>query len=141
MDILLVEDDAIIAMTLEAALADAGYVVRGPASTAARGLEIAEREPPDLALVDINLRDGSNGIDLARELLNRWGIPSLLISGQRMEAYANRDAALGYIGKPYSPDTVLASIEVAKHMIDGLPPPTPLPRELELFQEPGRPAD
>ena len=134
MIILLVEDDALVAMVLEEALADAGHTVRGPVSTVTCGLEILKRGLPDLALVDINLRDGSCGIDLARELLSRWGVPSLFISGQRIEAYANRDAALGYIGKPYSPETVLASIEVVAHIMAGLPPPSPaVPRELELF--------
>lgn len=88
MVILLVEDKPLIAMMLQEELANAGYTVCSPASTVKAGLEVAERERPDLALFDINLSDGSSGIDLARELLNRRGVPSLFVSGQRMEAYA-----------------------------------------------------
>ena len=134
MKILLVEDEPLLAMMLEAELADAGHTLQGPASTAKRAIEIAEHEQPDLALIDIKLRDGSSGINLARELLTRWGVPSLFVSGQRMAAYANRDLALGYIGKPYTPDTVLASIEVAERIIAGnQPAPEEIPPALELF--------
>ena len=135
MMILLVEDEPLIAMALEAELTDAGHTVRGPASTAWRALQLAEIATPDLALVDINLRDGvGQGIQLARELLSRFNIPSLFVSGQRAEAQANRDAALGFIEKPYNPAVVLKSIEVARSIRNGdTPPPQAIPRELELF--------
>ena len=95
MMILVVEDDALIAMDLEGALSDAGHTVRGPASTAKRALEIAERAVPELALVDINLRDGrGSGIGLARQLHDRWGVWSYFVSGQRAEAYAAREVRL-----------------------------------------------
>ena len=135
MMILLVEDDALIAMTLEAALADQGYTVRGPASTAERALQLCELSRPDLALVDINLRDGNGrGIDLARELLSRWGVPSLFVSGQQAQAQQNKDAALGYISKPYTMQTVIDSIEVAMAIATGrrFPPPK-IPHGLEVF--------
>ena len=133
--ILIVEDEPLLAMTLEASLTDAGHQVVGPASTASRALELAEHVTPDLALVDINLRDGSSGIEVARELLRRWGAPSLFVSGQSRAAHANKDAALGYIDKPYSPEMVLASIEVAKTVIEEGKPPPQVPRGLELFDK------
>jgi DNA-binding LytR/AlgR family response regulator len=91
---------------------------------------------PALALVDINLRDGRGaGIGLARELLSRWGIPSLFVSGQRAEAWANRETALGYMSKPYRQETILRSIEVAEHIIEARPPPPPeVPAGLKLFK-------
>ena len=116
---------------------DAGHQVVGTAATASRALEIAEASTPDLALVDINLRDGSSGIEVARELLRRWNAPSLFVSGQSRAAHANKDAALGYIDKPYTPETVVASIEVAKAVLEGVTPTPPeVPRGLELFQKP-----
>lgn len=136
MVILVVEDEAILAMALEAVLTDAGHVVLGPASTASRAVEIAERQQPDLALVDINLRDGSSGVELARAMQARWGTPSLFMTAQGQQARANQDAALGLLGKPYDLDTVLASVEIAKEVIDGRnPPPPPVPRGLELFAQ------
>ena len=132
--ILLVEDDPLIAMSLEATLTDAGYEILGPASTASRGLELAQHTVPELALVNINLRDGSNGIELARELLSRWGVASLFVSGQAMEARRNQDAALGYIGKPYSSETVLGSVAAAEALLHGQAPPR-IPQGLELFKK------
>lgn len=90
MIILLVENEPLIAIVLEEGLRDAVHTVRGPAPTVEGALEMAQHEPPELALVNINLRGGGSGIDLAREMLDRWGVPSLFVSGQRIEAYANR---------------------------------------------------
>ena len=134
MMILLVEDDFLIAMTLEAELTDAGHTVRGPASSASRALQLVELAVPDLALVDINLRDGrGQGIGLARALRQRWGVPSFFLSGQSSEARANRDAALGLISKPYRSETVLKAIDLAEALRAGQTPPAALPHELELF--------
>lgn len=134
MIILIVEDEALIAMALEADLNDAGYEVLGPASTVGRALELAEATPPDLALVDINLRGGGSGIEVARELLERWDAPSLFVSGQRLDAHRNKDAAIGYLGKPYSPQAVIASIEAASCILKGSPPDY-VPPGLELFND------
>jgi hypothetical protein len=43
---------------------------------------------PQIALLDIDLRDGDSGVDVARALLERWGVPSIFISGQAVEARA-----------------------------------------------------
>jgi DNA-binding response OmpR family regulator len=131
MRILIVEDEALLAMALSVSLQEAGHVVIGAAATAPSAITLADMATPDLALVDIRLRDGDSGTDVARRL-HRRGIPSLFISGQTDKARANRDSALGCLGKPCSPATVLASIEVAKAIIAG-DAPAALPRGLELF--------
>ena len=135
MMIMLIEDDATTAMALEAALSDAGHTIRGPASTARRALELAELLPPELALVDINLRDGyGSGIELARELHRRWGVQSIFVTGHPVAAHECQDIALGCIGKPFDPETVLAAINVAIVIQHGqTPPPGMIPHSLELF--------
>lgn len=136
MVILLVEDDPLIAMSLEGTVFDAGHIVRGPASTAARALEMVDQgQLPDLGLVDINLRDGNGaGVGLARELLSRWCIPSFFVSAQNREARANRDAALGLITKPYSPKAILQSIDLAQQLMQGLPIDlSTVPPGIEMF--------
>jgi len=110
MIILLVEDEALVALTLEMTLSEAGYTVLGPVATVRRALNLAEQTVPDLALVNIHLRDGGSGIELAGELRSRWTVPVLFVSGQRADAHAHRDLALGYLGKPYDANAVLASI-------------------------------
>ena len=138
MRILIVEDEAIIAMVLADSLEDGGHEVVGPAATMAEALALCEAAPPDLAGLDINLGDGSNGVDVARALLERWGVLSIFASGAMMEARQARDIALGYIRKPYEAETVLRSVEVAREVLRGRTPGR-VPAGLELFTAAGRP--
>jgi two-component system, response regulator PdtaR len=117
--ILIVEDEALIAMLLTESLESGGHQVMGPAATETEALALCEAARPDLALLDINLRDGSNGVDVARALLARWGVLAIFASGQMAEACQARDIALGYIRKPYQPETVLGSVEVARVVMNG----------------------
>jgi two-component system, response regulator PdtaR len=88
--------------------------------------------PPMLALLDINLRDSSSGVDVARALFKRWGVPSIFASSQSMEARQAADIALGFIRKPYEAETVLRSIEVAREVMNG-GKPNDVPEGFELF--------
>ena len=130
--ILVVEDEAIIAMVLELVLHHAGHQVLGPADSVEEALQLADETTPELALVDINLRDGGDGIALARALRDRHGAPSLFLSAQLVMARANKDAALGVIGKPYDPEVVLVAIGVVDELKHGRRPAS-IPYELELF--------
>ena len=130
--ILIVKDEALIAMVLADSLEGAGHEVVGPAATMAEALALCEAGLPELALLDVNLRDGSNGVDLARALFERWGVLSIFASGQVMEARQARDIALGYIRKPYEAQTVLRGVEVAREVMDG-GTPRHVPAGLELF--------
>ena len=87
-------------------------------------------------MLDVNLRDGSSGVDVARALLERWGVLSIFASGAMMEARRARDVALGYIRKPYEAETVLRSVEVAREVMNG-GQPRAVPAGLELFSAAG----
>ncbi len=133
MRVLIVEDEPLIAWMLADSLEDAGHEVVGPAATMDEALALCEAAPPpELAVLDINLRDGSNGVDVARALLERWGVLSIFASGQMMEARQARDIALGYIRKPYEAQTVLRGVEVAREVMDG-GTPEHVPAGFELF--------
>ena len=132
MRVLIVEDEVLIAWMLADSLEDAGHEVVGPAATMAEALALCEAAPPDLAVLDINLGDGSSGVDVARALLERWGVLSIFASGQMTDARKASDVALGYIRKPYEAQTVLRGVEVAREVIDGRTP-RHVPAGLELF--------
>ncbi len=133
MRILIVEDEALIAMVLADSLEDAGHAVVGPAATMAEVLALCEgAPPPELAVLDVNLRDGSNGVDLARALSERWGVLAIFASAQAEEAQRARDIALGCIRKPYAPQTVLRCVDLAREVMDGRTP-RHVPAGLELF--------
>ncbi|MBD0275522.1 MAG: response regulator [Acetobacteraceae bacterium] len=133
MRVLIVEDEVLIALALADSLEGAGHHVLGPAATMAEALALCEgTPPPELAVLDINLRDGSSGVDVARALFERWGVPSIFASGQAGDARRARDAALGYIRKPYEAETVLRSVEVAREVMGGAEPRA-MPAGFELF--------
>ena len=133
MRVLIVEDEALIAWMLADSLEAAGHEVVGPAATMAEALALCEgAAPPDLAVLDIDLGDGSSGVDVARALLERWGVPSIFASAQAAEAHRARGVALGCIGKPYAAQTVLRSVEVAREIMSGRTPGR-VPAGLELF--------
>ena len=134
MRVLIVEDEPLIAWVLADCLEDAGHEVVGPAATMAEALALCEGapSPPDLAVLDINLRDGGSGVDVARALLERWGVRSLFATAQTLGDRRARDVALGRIGKPYAPEAVLRSVEVAREVMDGGRPGA-VPAGLEPF--------
>jgi DNA-binding response OmpR family regulator len=132
MRILVVEDEALIALVLVEILAEGGHEVVGPAATMEQALALCEDAPPQLALLDIALADGSNGVDVARALHGRWGVPAIFASSQVSEARRARDIALGCIRKPYALETVLRSIEAALAAQRGAPPAIP-PWGFEMF--------
>ena len=87
MRILIVEDEPLIAWMLADSLEDARHEVVGRAATMAEALALCEgaAAAPELALLDIKLRDGSNGVDVARALLERWGVRSIVTSALARE--------------------------------------------------------
>ena len=134
MRVLVVEDDAIVALSAAGVLEEAGHEVLGPALGVEEALAIAREGRPDLALVDINLAGGVEGVELARVLQRELGVRSLFVSGQTAAARSNRDAALGLLKKPYDPASLAGAVPAAEALMQGrTPPPPPVPRALELF--------
>src|SRR5690348_2348320 len=70
---LVVEDEWLISLQLEQMLAAAGFEVVGTAANAARAVALADRERPDLVLMDIRLAGPVDGIEAAREIMDRFG--------------------------------------------------------------------
>ena len=79
--VLLVEDEALIALALADDLETAGYQVAGPFHRSSDTLSWLEHQTPDVAIIDVHLRDGSS-IELARVLRER-GVPFVVFSGER----------------------------------------------------------
>jgi DNA-binding NarL/FixJ family response regulator len=108
--ILIVEDEALVALDIEQVLRSAGFEVVGIADTQAAAVAEATRLAPDLILMDITLREG-NGIEAARALGAR--VPIVFVSanadqGTLAAAHAARPA--GFIRKPFGPDELVATV-------------------------------
>lgn len=131
MRILVVEDEPLIAASVEWELRDRGYDVVGPAASAGHAEDLAASTRPDLALVDINLTCRGDGVRLARAL-RRIGVPSVFVTGQVSEARENRDAALALLAKPFPVESLDSVVRTAAALIAGDAPKAP-PACLELF--------
>jgi DNA-binding NarL/FixJ family response regulator len=111
--ILVVEDDFLIAMQTEAALAAAGFHVIGTAATAEQALALAEKERPVLAVMDIRLASKRDGIDAARELYHELNIRCIFATAHDDETTRKRAAPyapLGWLAKPYTTASLIALV-------------------------------
>ena len=79
--VLIIEDNALIALDLETQMEDLGCDVVGVAVTAAQAIDTARRTLPDLALVDLQLADGSRGQDAALVLRSELDVAYMILSG------------------------------------------------------------
>ena len=99
MRVLIVEDELVIAIGLEACLSEAGHQVVGIAHEAETALALGDRLRPDLALVDVHLVDGETGPQIARHLKD-VGVPVLFMTANADILPDDMAGALGVIPKP-----------------------------------------
>lgn len=135
MKIMIVEDDAAAALSFETALRFQGHEIVGPFACPADVFKAVQSGTPDLVLMDIDLRGTASGLDCARVLFKRYGIPVVFISGDADKAQLGRDVALGYMPKPMSEDGMLTGIHAIEELIQGRTP-RHVPAGLEVFQHP-----
>ena len=107
--ILVVEDEFLVAMQIEAVLRGAGWSVIGPAGTFAKAVSIAQTATCDGAVLDVNLR-GERVDDVAKILSGR-GIPFVFASGYGRENLpaAFRDS-VAFLAKPFSDQKLLQAV-------------------------------
>lgn len=114
--ILIVEDEIIIAKSLQMKLEGEGYLVCGAASSGERAIRKAEEKRPDLVLMDIVLGGNMDGVEAAEQIRSRFNIPVIYLT-----AYADRDILnrakvtepFGYVLKPFEDRELYANIEMA----------------------------
>jgi len=135
--VLIVEDEPLIAVSLELELELAGHHVLGPAADSDYALRLATEHRPDVALIDIELHSNASGVELARILQSQYNVAVLFVTMTRHAAWENQDAAVGVLTKPFDPDDVLDSVEIANALKHGKQPaPDSVPGSLELFSTP-----
>ncbi len=115
--ILIVEDDAIIAYDLAETVRGMGHVVCGNATTMEESLALAVEHRPTLALLDIRLADGDNGLEVARELRARRFLPVIFVTAFPDDLAKNGLEHLGpVIPKPFTRDQIEQAITRAVFM-------------------------
>lgn len=111
--VLIIEDEGLIAANLEMILEDAGHLIVGWATDSAEALALAEGGAPQVALVDIQLRNGDDGIALARQLQQRFGTEIIFVSAQsdaRTMARTGEVLHRAFVAKPYTRSAILHAL-------------------------------
>jgi DNA-binding response OmpR family regulator len=131
--ILIIEDEALVAMELRFVLEDLGHEVVGTAADAKAAHALAAETEIDLALVDIHLSDGATGIDLGRELGQEMGITVLFMTANPGMVRNGVAGTIGVLTKPTDERAVQKAVDYALRRRDGKAAANLAPPELQLF--------
>jgi CheY-like chemotaxis protein len=113
-DILIIEDEPIIAMDLEALVEGLGHRVCHVARTHREALAAVRKMRPGMILADIQLADGSSGLEAVNEILTSFQVPVIFITAYPERLLTGtRPEPTFLIAKPFQPDTVKATISQA----------------------------
>jgi CheY-like chemotaxis protein len=112
--IMIIEDEPLIAMDIEQMVESLGHEVVGIARTKDEALELYRKEKPRMVLADIQLADGSSGIDAVNEILQDDTVPVIFITAfpERLLT-GERPEPTFLVTKPFNPDMVKALISQA----------------------------
>jgi DNA-directed RNA polymerase specialized sigma24 family protein len=113
-DVLIIEDEPMIAMDLESIVQGLGHRVTSVARTHTEAVKAVDKHKPGLVLADIQLADGSSGLDAVNEMLGTLTVPVIFITAypDRLLTGERPEPAF-LITKPYQPDTVKAIVSQA----------------------------
>jgi len=112
--VLIIEDEPIIALDIESMVRDLGHEVTGVARTHAEAVKMVKARPPGLVLADIQLADGSSGLDAVNEILTTLDAPVIFSTAfpERLLTGEKPEPAF-LVTKPFRPETVKATISQA----------------------------
>ena len=114
---LIVEDEIFVALDLERILTDAGYEVAAIAADSETAFAAAPK--CSFAFVDVNLRDGATGPQIAQRIARDHGVKVVFVTANPAQI-GHVIEALGYIRKPFSESAILAAAAVATDAPDGI---------------------
>lgn len=110
--ILLVEDEPFIALDLESMISGLGHHVVGVGETEAESMDLAVRLRPEAALVDIKLKDGFTGVEIARRLNQDFGVTCAFVTGNPEQIEAGCRSAVTVVRKPFTEAEIVAALKV-----------------------------
>jgi DNA-binding response OmpR family regulator len=132
LNLLVIEDEALVAMLVEDALTLHGHRVIGIADTVAAAMALAEQDRPDLVLCDVKLADGDSGLTAAQLLADR-GIPCIFLSGNCPDR-GGHPLVIGCIAKPFRAGSLGAAVRAAYQVAMGQTPAA-APAALRFYGE------
>lgn len=113
-NVLIIEDEPIIAADLEGLVEDLGHKVDSIAATRTEAVKAAMQTKPGIVLADVQLADGSSGIDAVADILRDYNVPVIFITAfpERLLT-GNKPEPAYLISKPFRPENVKAAISQA----------------------------
>ena len=111
--IMIVEDELLIALSMQNELEDFGFQVCGLVNSGEKALEEMERERPDLVLMDVNLGPSLDGIETARSIKSRYGTPIIFLTGysdEKLMKSINEIGPAGCFTKPVEITDIIDAI-------------------------------
>jgi DNA-binding response OmpR family regulator len=118
--LLIVEDDMLIAMDLQMTLEDLGYKIVSVVCTGEEGIQEAETSQIDLIIMDIRLSGKLNGIETAKLIQSRFKIPVIFItatSSKEINPFEGLIESCGYLSKPFDEEQLQTAVETALRRI------------------------
>ena len=116
--VMVVEDEALVALDIQKQLLQAGFAVSGRAPTAARAFKMIEEETPDIILMDIQLRGPMDGVQAASIIRSRYALPVIYLTAHSDDTTLDRARATepyGFLLKPFASFGMKAAITMAVH--------------------------
>jgi two-component system, response regulator PdtaR len=115
-EVLVVEDDAAVGQFIQRSLGGSGFNVAGVVRSAAAAVDSIDRHLPSLVLIDIALEGPVDGITLAEQVRDRWGLPVVYVTGNGDGPLFERlvkSEPHGYVSKPFDEAQLRGAVELA----------------------------
>jgi CheY-like chemotaxis protein len=128
LSVLIVEDEALLAMDIEAVVEDAGHKVVAEAASLYDVEDLATDLLPDLAFVDIQLAKGTSGLDVCALIRERWPVTLVVfVTANPLKIPADYAGGHGVIPKPFSRNGLLSAMRYIEEGVRTPPPVLPQP--------------
>lgn len=132
MRVLIVEDEALLAMEIQVLLEDAGHEVVGWATSSEEAMTLAGRTAPDLAFIDVHLADGPTGVSVAERIAAASGAMVVFVTANAKRLPTDYAGAAGVIAKPFTRIGLLSALRYLHQGVRTPPPKAALPAGFTL---------
>ena len=130
--VLIAEDEAVVLMQLEELLEDTGHEIVGTAMTAEEAIALTRERHPELLLLDVHLKDGSSGLDVARAVRDIADVTVVFLTANVRKLSDDMDGAAAAIAKPFNEAALASSIAYLEECVHRPPPLLDLPVGMSL---------
>ena len=130
--VLIVEDEALLAMELESLVEEAGHSVVGWATSSTEAKAMLDSTEADIAFVDIHLSDGPTGVEVAEHIGEKKNSMVVFMTANPKRIPDHFAGAIGVIAKPYTMNGLMSALRYLQEGVRRPPPKSVLPAGFTL---------